>query len=285
MVSEAARLGGTDQAVGKHAVTLLRDHCGNVCPVEPGDRLHQEGFVVVTSVRPRKEPRDTVGQQFRCVVRWECGLMRLVRSSFYYKSKSQSPERMEAEADLRGRIEVICLEYTRYGYRRVTHGLRHRGCHVNHKKVLRLMRESDLLCRVKRRRVKTTDSRRRFPRYSNLIKGMVIHRLNQVWLSDITYIRIRTGFVYLAAILDAYSRKVIGYAVSTRLDTALTLEALKMAILRRNLIPVLFTTRTRECSMLQVTTWQNSRATAFWSIWRGQTTHMKMPGWRVSSRH
>jgi len=159
--------------------------------------------------------------------------MKLARSSFYYKPKSLSPERMEAEADLRDKIEAICLEYTRYGYRRVTHELRHGECHVNHKKVLRIMRESDLLCRVRRRRVKTTDSRHRFPRYPNLIKGMVIRCLNQVWLSDITYIRIRTGFVYLSAILDAYSRKVIGYAVSTKLDTALTLEALKMAIARR----------------------------------------------------
>jgi putative transposase len=159
--------------------------------------------------------------------------MKLSRSSFYYKPKSQSPKRMEAEADLRDKIEAICLEYTRYGYRRVTHELRYRGCHVNHKKVLRVMRESDLLCRVKRRRLKTTNSGHRFPRYPNLIKGMAISRLNQVWLSDITYIRIRTGFVYLAAILDAYSRKVIGYAVSTALDTALTLETLKMAIDQR----------------------------------------------------
>ena len=140
---------------------------------------------------------------------------------------------MEAEADLRDKIEAVCLEFPRYGYRRVTHELKHRGCHVNHKKVLKVMRESDLLCRVRRRRVKTTDSRHHFPRYPNLIKGMVISRLNQVWLSDITYIRIRMGFVYLAAILDAYSQKVIGYAVSTRLDTALTLEALRMAIARR----------------------------------------------------
>ena len=135
--------------------------------------------------------------------------------------------------DLRDRIEAICLEFPRYGYRRVTHDLRHKGCHVNHKKVLKIMRESDLLCRVRRRWVKTTDSRHRFHRYPNLIKGMVISRLNQVWLSDITYIRIRTGFVYLAAILDACSRSVIGYAVSTRLDTALTLEALRMAIAKR----------------------------------------------------
>jgi len=159
--------------------------------------------------------------------------MKLPRSNFYYKPKPQSPEQMEAEADLRDKIEAICLEYNRYGYRRVTHELRYRGCHLNHKKVLRIMRERDLLCRVKRKRGKTTDSKHHFPRYPNLMKEMVIDHLNQVWLSDITYIRIRTGFVYLAAILDAYSRKVIGYAVSTALDTSLTLEALEMAIARR----------------------------------------------------
>ena len=162
--------------------------------------------------------------------------MRLIRSSFYYKPRDENARKM-ADADLRDRIEAICLEYPRYGYRRVTHELRYRSCHVNHKKVLRIMRQSDLLCRVKRRRVKTTDSKHNFPRYPNLIKGMAISRLNQVWLSDITYIRIRTGFVYLAAVLDACSRKVIGYAVSTALDTALTLQALKMAIIRRKPIP------------------------------------------------
>jgi len=159
--------------------------------------------------------------------------MKLARSSFYYKPRAKSPENMKVEADLRDRIEAICLEFPRYGYRRVTQQLRREERQVNHKKVLRLMRESDLLCRVKRRRVKTTNSRHRFPRYPNLIKGMRISRLNQVWLSDITYIRIQTGFVYLAAILDACSRRVVGYAVSTGLEATLTLEALRMAIARR----------------------------------------------------
>jgi len=159
--------------------------------------------------------------------------MKLARSSFYYKPRAKSPENMKVEADLRDRIEAICLEFPRYGYRRVTQQLRREEQQVNHKKVLRLMRESDLLCRVKRKRVKTTNSRHRFPRYPNLIKGMRISRLNQVWLSDITYIRIQTGFVYLAAILDACSRRVVGYAVSTGLEATLTLEALRMAIARR----------------------------------------------------
>jgi len=159
-------------------------------------------------------------------------MMRFSRSSFYYKSRDKGAEK-KAEADLRDRVEDICLNFPRYGYRRVTAALKREGKQVNHKKVLRLMRESDLLCRVKRKRVKTTDSKHPFRRYPNLVKGMVISHLNQVWLSDITYIRIRTGFVYLAAILDSYSRKAIGYAVSTALDTALTLQALKMAIGRR----------------------------------------------------
>ena len=166
--------------------------------------------------------------------------MKLARSSFYYKPRVKSPEDMKVAADLRDRIETVCLGFPRYGYRRVTNQLKREGKQVNHKKVLKIMRESDLLCRVKRRRVKTTNSRHRFPRYPNLIKGMVITRLNQVWLSDITYIRIRTGFVYLAAILDAHSRRVIGYAVSAALDTALTLVALRMAIAGRKPDPGIF---------------------------------------------
>jgi len=159
--------------------------------------------------------------------------MNLARSSFYYTPQAKDPERMKAEADLMDCIEAICLEFPRYGYRRVTKQLQRDGRVVNHKKVLRLMRESDLLCRARHKWVKTTDSRHRFPRYPNLIKGITVSRMNEVWLSDITYIRIRAGFVYLAAILDAYSRRVIGYAVSTRLDTGLALEALRMAIAER----------------------------------------------------
>ena len=159
--------------------------------------------------------------------------MKLARSSYYYQSKVNSADRKQAEAELRSKIEAICLEFPGYGYRRVTKALQRENLKINHKKVLRLMHESDLLCRVKRRSRKTTNSRHGYPRYPNLIKGMAIRRLNQVWLSDITYIRIRTSFVYLAAILDACSRRVIGYSISTRLEASLTLEALCMAIANR----------------------------------------------------
>jgi transposase InsO family protein len=96
--------------------------------------------------------------------------MKLARSSFYYKPGDKDSGK-KADADLRDRIEAICLGFPRYGYRRVTWQLKREGKRVNHKKVLRLMRESDLLCRVRRKRMKTTDSRHRFPRYPNLIKG------------------------------------------------------------------------------------------------------------------
>lgn len=163
--------------------------------------------------------------------------MKLARSSFYYKPPSETAEHLQTQANLRDKIEALCLEFPGYGYRRVTKQLQHDHLRVNHKKVLRLMRENDLLCRVKRKKVKTTNSKHRFPRYPNLIKGQIVSWLNQVWLADITYIRIQTGFVYLAAILDAYSRKVIGYAVSKGLETSLTLEALKMAISCRQPVP------------------------------------------------
>lgn len=159
--------------------------------------------------------------------------MGLAKSSYYYSPAPADPVDVRAETDLLDRIESICLESSRYGYRRVTRQLHKDGLVVNHKKVLRLMRESDLLCQLKRRWVKTTDSGHGFSIYPNLLKGRTVTDLNKVWLSDITYIRIKRGFVYLAVVLDAYSRKAIGYCISNTLDAALTLKALSMAIQAR----------------------------------------------------
>ena len=160
--------------------------------------------------------------------------MNIARSTFYYQHKVASPRKNVNVID---RIEAICLEFPGYGYRRVTEQLHHDELVINHKRVLRLMRESDLLCRARRKRVKTTNSKHPFRRYPNLIKDLVVGGMNQVWLADITYIRIRSGFVYLAAVLDAYSRRVIGYAISTGLETSLTLKALRMAIAARHPAP------------------------------------------------
>jgi transposase InsO family protein len=160
--------------------------------------------------------------------------MNIARSTFYYRRKTSS---LAKDADIIDRIEAICLDLPGYGYRRVTAQFKHDGVVINHKKVLRLMRESDLLCRARRKRVRTTNSKHHFPRCPNLIKDLVVGGMNRVWLADITYIRIRNGFVYLAAIIDAYSRRAIGYAISTSLETSLTLKALRMAIAARHPAP------------------------------------------------
>lgn len=159
--------------------------------------------------------------------------MNLARSTFYYRRQALPAK----DAALVKRIEQICLDFPGYGYRRVTEQLKQDQKFVNHKKVLRLMREHGLLCRVQRRKTRTTNSRHHFPRYPNIIKGMVVTEINRLWLADITYIRIRRGFVYLAAILDAYSRRAIGYAISTTLETSLATNALRMAIATRHPTP------------------------------------------------
>jgi putative transposase len=156
--------------------------------------------------------------------------MNLPRRTYYYKPKA--PPCDEALID---RIAAICLEFPRYGYRRVTEELQREGWLINHKKVARIMREHKWSCVPRKKRwIVTTDSNHGFPVYPNLIKDLSIRNVNQLWVADITYIRIRRCFVYLAVILDAFSRKAIGYALSKRLDTRLALGALHMAISDRH---------------------------------------------------
>jgi transposase InsO family protein len=161
--------------------------------------------------------------------------MGLARSTYYHRSQQQSMEAQKEGADLRDRIEQIVVEHARYGYRRVTYQLRREGYMINHKRVARIMREQSLQCQVKRRWVKTTDSNHGYRVYPNLIKELEIKGRNQVWVADITYIRILTGFLYLAVVLDLYSRKVIGWALSEQIDARLTLAALRMALEERGL--------------------------------------------------
>ena len=158
--------------------------------------------------------------------------MNLPRSSYYYKPKDQeiSPE----DQALVNRIEEITEDFPKYGYRKVTRQLHREGNPVNHKKVHRIMREKGLLVKKSRRFIKTTDSNHLYPVYPNLTKNLKVTNVNQVWVADITYVRIVTAFVYLAVILDLCSRKVVGYAISRNIDTALSLAALRMAIQNRN---------------------------------------------------
>ena len=159
--------------------------------------------------------------------------MKLARSTYYYREKPISEEERNRGKRLRERIEEICAESSGYGYRRVTKQLQREEWVVNKKRVQRLMREMGLKCRRKKRWVITTDSRHPFPVYSNLLKGYVPTGINQVWVSDITYIRMPADFVYLAVIVDLYSRKVVGWALSRNINTELTLAALGMALEER----------------------------------------------------
>lgn len=131
---------------------------------------------------------------------------------------------------LRDAIEQVILQFPGYGYRRVTKALHRAEWRVNHKYVLRIMREESLLCQLKRQFVPTTDSRHRHAIYPNRIRDLVVQRPNQVWVADITYIRLPTTFVYLASILDASSRRCVGWQLSRSIDTQLTLGALERAL-------------------------------------------------------
>jgi putative transposase len=157
------------------------------------------------------------------------------RSSYYYRSTAQAAGLTDARiVELIGSIQD---ELAGYGYRRVTHELRRRGHPVNHKRVARLMRANGLGIKLRRRFVATTDSDHDQPIFPNLYRNAIPAKLDQVWVADITYIRITVGFCYLAAILDACSRKVVGYAISKNITTQLTLAALKAAIVARRPAP------------------------------------------------
>lgn len=157
-----------------------------------------------------------------------CTLLGVSRSWFY--ARRQPPQRDLDELALRDAIEAITLAFPGYGYRRVTKQLHRDGWSVNHKRVLRVMREESLLCQLKHRFILTTDSRHAFRRYPNLLAGTALSAPNQAWVADITYIRLPTSFVYLAAILDAHSRSCVGWQLSHAIDTQLTLAALNGAL-------------------------------------------------------
>ena len=155
--------------------------------------------------------------------------MGLARSTYYDEPEIQPID----EARLVEQIKEVCAEWPAYGYRRVTAELHGEGRIVNHKKVMRLMKENGLSVRPRRRFIATTDSDHDGPIFPNLAKNIVPTNLNQLWVADITYIAIATGFVYLAAILDAWSRRVVGYAIGKRIDARLALAALRAAVAAR----------------------------------------------------
>jgi putative transposase len=155
--------------------------------------------------------------------------MKLARSTYYYRAGAPSAKRLAIEE----RIAALCEEFPRYGYRRVTAQLRAEGLIINHKAVARLMRKRGLQVRPLRRFIRTTDSDHENPIFPNHARDLIPTAPNQLWVADITYIAVAGKFVYLAVILDAWSRRVVGYAIARQITTQLTLAALRAAIAAR----------------------------------------------------
>lgn len=161
-----------------------------------------------------------------------CQLGGISRSGFYRMRPKSS--QADQEVELRDAIQRIALEFPSYGRPRITQELRRQGWLVNPKKVYRILREDNLLCLRKRKFVVTTDSCHGLTIYPNLARDLVPSAINQLWVADLTYVRLELEFVYLAVVLDAFSRRVIGWALDRTLEDVLTLSALGMALKQRH---------------------------------------------------
>jgi len=162
-----------------------------------------------------------------------CELARISRAGFYRQWAEKAPRQLETA--LRDAMQRIALGNRCYGYRRVTAALQLQGWEVNHKRIARMLREDNLLSLRRRAFVVTTDSRHGYTIYPNLARNMVLSAPNQLWVADITYIRLADVFVYLAVILDAFSRRVVGWELDRSLTTSLVLSALRQAVTGRAL--------------------------------------------------
>ena len=160
-----------------------------------------------------------------------CDLAGLSRRRYYRVGATTAIG--EDNLDLRDQIQRVAVKWPSYGYRRITRELARRGIVVNHKMILRLMRTDNLLCLRKKRFVTTTDSNHQLPVYPNLARDMRLTGIDQLWIADITYIRLQHEFIYLAVILDAFSRRCIGWSLERYLDHRLTMAALRMALSNR----------------------------------------------------
>lgn len=164
-----------------------------------------------------------------------CAVLEVSRAGYYRQRRTIAHRQRDAE--VREQIQQIALEMSFYGYRRIHAELRGRGLVVNHKRVLRLMREDNLLCLRRKSFYSTTQSQHSYAIYPNLVPQLNVSTINQLWVADITYVRLREEFVFLAVLLDAYSRRCIGWALKRSLHAALTLEALGMALRQRRIQP------------------------------------------------
>jgi putative transposase len=160
-----------------------------------------------------------------------CQALEVSRSGYYkWRTQPEIAFTDSEDIDLKNQFQEVALEFPSYGYRRMTAELQNRGYVVNRKRVLRLMRQDNLLCLKKKFKPMTTDSSHGLPVYPNLLKGAKITGLNQVWASDITYIQLLHEHIYLAVILDLYSRKCIGWELSRNINSQLVMNALDKAL-------------------------------------------------------
>ncbi len=179
---------------------------------------------------------EALQQNLPISTRQLCEIFQINRAWFYARQqRTPSLTEMEEAVALRDAIEQLILEFPGYGYRRVTHALKRAGWIVNHKRVLRVMREESVLCHLKRHFVHTTDSHHGYRIYPNLVNGQTPDAPDVIWVADLTYIRLPKEFVYLATILDAYSRRCVGWNLSRRIDTNLALGALQEALATREI--------------------------------------------------
>jgi transposase InsO family protein len=162
-----------------------------------------------------------------------CHAARVSRAGFYRDWKEREPQSEEME--LRARIQqIVVMNRGRYGYRRVQRDLRDQGWIVNHKRVARIMAEDSLLAVRRRKFIVTTESGHASPVYRNLAAHLELTGINQLWVADMTYLRLREQFLYLAVVLDAFSRRVVGWALDDSLHAPLVLAALRRALEERN---------------------------------------------------
>jgi transposase InsO family protein len=153
-----------------------------------------------------------------------CDVLGCSRSTYYYREVPADDDR------IRQAIRDVAAEFPKYGYRRVTEQLKRQGYRFNHKRILPLMREMGLTREVKRRKRRTTNSRHGYRRYPNLVQGVEVARMDQIWVADVTYVRLREEFIYLAVIMDVFTRAIRGWNLSRSIDARLTVDALTQAL-------------------------------------------------------
>src|SRR3989338_5272629 len=209
-------------------------------PVRKSNRATMHGDCLFKKSLREAKTADCRGKEVLCKmisqkelpIRRGCASLEISRRTYYYSLKERRID--TSDKAITDGILDIASEFQKYGYRRITAELHRRGQPVNHKKVLRIMREENILCTPKKKfRITTTDSNHGYPVYPNLAKDIILIGINKFWVADITYVHLLHECVYLAVIIDVYSRKCIGWALSRRIDAELVLNALDMAIKAR----------------------------------------------------